>query len=70
MKKTRTMRTAACSVAAVLTLGTAATLLSACTEEARSNETTPLTLASDLFDGFGRGRRRRRPDADRNAFER
>ena len=51
MKKTRTMRTAACSVAAVLTLGTAATLLSACTEEARSNETTPLTLASDLFDG-------------------
>lgn len=51
MNKTRTMRAATCAMAAVLSVGTAATLLSGCTKEKRDNETTPLILASDLFDG-------------------
>ena len=51
MKKTRTMRAATCSVAAVLTLGTAAAFLSGCSNGARDNEKTPLIIASDLFDG-------------------
>lgn len=51
MNKTRTMRTAACAVAAVLSVGTVATLLSGCGKGKRDNETTPLILASDLFDG-------------------
>ena len=51
MKQSRKMRAVSCTVAAVLTVGTASMLLSACTKEQRDNETTPLTLASDLFDG-------------------
>ncbi len=51
MKKSRNMRALSCTVAAALSLGTVSMALSACTKQKRDNETTPLTLASDLFDG-------------------
>ena len=43
-------RTVAITVAAALTLSTASVLLSACRKKA-DNESTPLSVASDLFDG-------------------
>ncbi len=43
-------RTVAITVAAALTLSTASVLLSACKKKA-DNESTPLSVASDLFDG-------------------
>lgn len=51
MKKSRKVRALSCTVAAALSLGTVSMVLSACTKQKRDNETTPLTLASDLFDG-------------------
>ena len=49
--KSKKMRAVSCSVAAVLSVGMASTFLSACAKDTRNNETTPLTLSSDLFDG-------------------
>lgn len=51
MMKSRKVRAVSCTVAAALALGTASVLLSACAGERVDNESTPLSLASDLFDG-------------------
>ena len=51
MMKSRKVRAVSCTVAAALALGTASVLFSACAGERVDNESTPLSLASDLFDG-------------------
>ena len=52
MMKSKKVRVVSCSLAAALSLGAASAMLAACGgKSAADNETTPLTMASDLFDG-------------------
>lgn len=50
MKKSKKVRVVSYTLAAALSLSAASVLLSACGNQSRDNESTPLTLASDMFD--------------------
>lgn len=50
MKKSKKVRVVSYTLVAALSLSAASVLLSACGNRARDNESTPLTLASDMFD--------------------